>query len=214
MKGKQIMYYILGYAEAETVTLMTRQEFLSIETAEAYLATVHPGYRPFIVQAVNVGKDKNDLQSLACYVTEDDLRAATMDIEKFLEGYTEAALWSSSDWSNVQSDENPDGEINPIPLDENYTVDDISPLTLKLMREDCEAFILANAADLAEYENHSAVTSAFRAGVDFWLSRNGHGAGFFDMGPEAVFERLQQAAREAGEVNLYVGADGMLYTYI
>jgi hypothetical protein len=34
------------------------------------------------------------------------------------------------------------------------------------------------------------------------------------MGPEAVFERLQQAAREAGEVNLYVGADGMLYTYI
>jgi hypothetical protein len=56
MKGKQIMYYILGYAEAETVTLMTRKEFLSIETAEAYLATVHPVYRAFIVQAVKTGE--------------------------------------------------------------------------------------------------------------------------------------------------------------
>jgi uncharacterized protein (TIGR02996 family) len=48
----------------------------------------------------------------------------------------------------------------------------------------------------------------------FWLSRNGHGTGFFDSedmyGPEYA-QHLQDAAGEYGEYGLYVGGDGLIH---
>lgn len=55
-----------------------------------------------------------------------------------------------------------------------------------------------------------------QGGHSFWLSRNGHGAGFFDWSHPALLgeacSRLQDAARVYGTVDLYVGDDGKVYS--
>ena len=90
------------------------------------------------------------------------------------------------------------------PLDANYGLDDISPETLARIISDCEAFQEAHADDIgSELE---------RAGHDFWLTRNGHGAGFWDGDWEDdVGQRLTEASDVFGSVDLYVGDDGLIY---
>ncbi len=50
------------------------------------------------------------------------------------------------------------------------------------------------------------------AGHDFWLTRNGHGAGFWDGDwPEPAATRLTASSKKYGEFNLYLGDDGKIY---
>jgi len=113
------------------------------------------------------------------------------EIDAMLASYVETALWSSTD---------DDGE----PLDANYGVDDIADKALASMRKDVKAFAKANAGDIdGEWE---------QAGHDFWLTRNGHGAGFWDGDwPEPASSRLTAASKAYGESDPYVGDDGNLY---
>ena len=116
-------------------------------------------------------------------------------MDKFLVAYIEAALWSSMDESTPEGGE---------PLDKNYGIGDLAPETLKKMRVDCERFQDENADDILYYE--------MQAGHDFWLTRNGHGAGFWDDGwSKEVGDRLTHACRAYPEVNLYLGDDGLIY---
>lgn len=48
-------------------------------------------------------------------------------------------------------------------------------------------------------------------GHDFWLTRNGHGAGFCARGYGPVGETLSEAARAFRETDLEVGDDGKIY---
>lgn len=94
---------------------------------------------------------------------------------------------------------------------QEYTVDAISPEALDQAANECFLFQAANAADLA-----ICGRDAGEAGHDFWLTRCGHGTGFWDRdfdGPEmeAALERLEEAARKAGNRDLYAGDDGQLY---
>jgi hypothetical protein len=51
-----------------------------------------------------------------------------------------------------------------------------------------------------------------RAGHDFWLTRNGHGAGFWDGDwPEPFATSLTHASKAFGECYFYFGDDGKLY---
>jgi hypothetical protein len=51
-----------------------------------------------------------------------------------------------------------------------------------------------------------------QGGHDFWLTRNGHGAGFWDGDwPEEVGKRLTEASKKYGEVYLYV-QDGKIFS--
>jgi hypothetical protein len=75
----------------------------------------------------------------------------------------------------------------------------------------CRAFQADNAKTLdfayaCDYSEH-------RAGFDYWLSRNGHGTGYFDRDelPDDICEALQHAARLTGEVWAYLGDDGEIY---
>lgn len=124
-----------------------------------------------------------------------------MNIEEFLSAYIEAALWSS-----CGPDEEPHACEN---LDDLFSADDIAPECLASMRADCADFIAAQAVDLCLYvqEKHSAA----EAGHDFWLTRNGHGAGFWDRGLGALGERLTAAAKVYGSCDLYPGDDGKIY---
>lgn len=123
-------------------------------------------------------------------------------LEAFIRQYVRTALWSSCD---------EDGD----PLDEAYGEENIAPAALEEMTGDCEAFV-AEVAPLLE-----RVASEYRAGIlaaaydgaghDFWLTRNGHGAGFWDRGFGDLGEELTRAAKVYGSSDLYVGDDGLLY---
>lgn len=92
---------------------------------------------------------------------------------------------------------------------EEMTFGDLAPATLAAMVEDCKAFQESCAADLeiayaTGYEPN-------QAGIDFWLTRNGHGAGFWDRGLGAVGDRLSDACEPWGSRYAYAGDDGRLY---
>lgn len=72
--------------------------------------------------------------------------------------------------------------------------------------EECGAFYLAHRDDIEDY----GVTDA---GHDLWMTRNGHGVGFWeeDHGTPESCARLDAAAKALGEVNAYVGDDGLAY---
>lgn len=121
--------------------------------------------------------------------------------DAFVQAYMVAALWSSTD-------------ENGEPLDALFSVDDISPATAQKMRSDCEDFIQANAALLDAYctaMKNEQWSGEARAGHDFWLTRCGHGAGFWDRGLGLIGECLSSAAKVYGNVDLYVGDDGQIY---
>ena len=107
--------------------------------------------------------------------------------------YLICALWSSTDadWE---------------PLDAVYSIDDIAPQTLKQMENEVSDFIESNEDLLIE-----SGQSDEQIGHDFWLTRNGHGDGFWGRGLGAVGDELTKASKPYGEVCLYVGDDGLIY---
>jgi len=125
-------------------------------------------------------------------------------LDPFFRAYVECALWSTNDEATPSGGE---------PLDGNYDISDIAQETLLKMIDDCRRFQEANAADLALYV-HPEWTAAELGGHDFWLTRNHHGAGFWDRDclPEDAGQRLTDAAHGFGECDLYVGDDGMIYS--
>lgn len=125
---------------------------------------------------------------------------ATLDV--FTRAYIECALWSS-----VSDDE---GGISA-----SHTVDDLAPETRATMCADCAAF--QKAADSTLYALWDAGigqgTLYASAGQDFWLTRNGHGAGFWDGDwPEPQATQLDALAQTFPNVDLYVGDDRRIYS--
>jgi len=68
------------------------------------------------------------------------------------------------------------------------------------IRGDCRDFVTANWADLASLDPE-------QCGHDFALTRNGHGAGFWDRGLGERGERLSKAAKVYGESSGWYDAD-------
>lgn len=115
-------------------------------------------------------------------------------VEKAQRAYVEAALWSSL---------GDDGE----PLDAAYDADDISPDARESMDSDVYDFLnlcWREGLDLSPIEPE-------QIGHDFWLTRNHHGAGFWDRGLGELGERLTALAHSYGDSDLYVGDDGRIY---
>jgi hypothetical protein len=116
-------------------------------------------------------------------------------MDAFTRCYIATALWSSVDNTDDQGGE---------PLDANYSPDDLAPETLASMIEDCRAFQRDHNEDIA--------LDLERAGHDFWLTRNHHGAGFWDGDwPHDVGRRLTAASHAYDSVDLYIGDDGLIY---
>ena len=113
--------------------------------------------------------------------------------DEFTKGYIQCAAWSST-----AEDGTPMDEID----------NDPDPAVTK-MTADCTRFQSENAALL---EQASEYQSATRQGHDFWLTRNGHGAGFWDGDyPKELGDALTKASKVFGEYDLYIGDDGKIY---
>ena len=112
-------------------------------------------------------------------------------LDSFTRQYIETALWSSTD-ENME------------PLDKNFSIDDIDSATLETMIEDCKRFQI-------DYSDWLGENDSEKAGQDFWLTRNGHGAGFWAGEWPINGELLTKWSKMFGEFNLYVGDNGKLF---
>jgi hypothetical protein len=111
--------------------------------------------------------------------------------------YVQAALWSTNDESD---------ESGGKPMDANHSEEHLSRPTRAKMKADWMAFSSEHSDMVAKY-GHEQVAH------DFWLTRNGHGAGFWDGGyEEADGKKLTASAKKFGEHNLYVGDDKKIYS--
>lgn len=120
-------------------------------------------------------------------------------LDTFTRAYIECALWSSTD--------NADPETGGEPLDKNYDIEDITRETLEHMIKDCADFQQANTGLL------ESAGDASQNGHDFWLTRNGHGAGFWGRGyRKYVGDTLSDASKAYGCFDLYVGDDDKIYS--
>jgi hypothetical protein len=125
-----------------------------------------------------------------------------MNLDTFTTAYIEATLWSSTDNADDSGGE---------PLDKNYGVEDIAEESLAKMVADCRKF-QDEQGHLFEESRAPKTPDDVHAGHDFWLTRNGHGAGFWDGDwREPAATRLTEASKSFGSCDLYVGDDGKVY---
>jgi len=128
--------------------------------------------------------------------------------DEFTRAYIAAALWSTQD----DSDPETGGDF----LDLNYGIEDVAPESLLSIAIDCALFQLdyGVAIDSVERVRGALCGNRESAGHDFWLTRCGHGAGFWDgdwVEPAATI--LTDASTAAGESVPYVGLGGAIHLY-
>lgn len=106
-----------------------------------------------------------------------------MSFETFFDAYIECALWSSCD----DSDE---------PLDSGEYM--LTKAAFATLRREAKDFYRANEPLWRDIWDDA------QAGHDFWLTRNGHGAGFWDRGHGELGALLSTASKAYGTCDLYV----------
>jgi hypothetical protein len=138
-----------------------------------------------------------------------------------LESYVQTALWSSTDDDDQ-------------PLDNGRDIDDLAPITKLTMERELNQFfklleltqVIDPALSQGELQDglakgYSCTQSLYdvvteftddeHIAHDFWLTRNHHGAGFWDGDYGAYGDQLTAIAQTFSEVGLYIGDDGLIY---
>ena len=112
---------------------------------------------------------------------------ASPEVVEILDSYLEAALWTDEEeigHANIHSDVNVDSRIDAYKDVVNF---------------------MNQAGELINGLEPSQV------GHDLWLTRNGHGAGFWDRGLGDVGENLSNIARSMGGKSVYRGDNEEIY---
>jgi hypothetical protein len=123
-----------------------------------------------------------------------------MTLPEMVRDYLACALFAENDQS--------DPETGGDPLDRNYGIIDFAPEALAQAKADCWAFLRKAAPMLRPLLDRGLLKSV---GHDLWLTRNGHGAGFWDRGyPKEVGDALTKIAHDMGQEVPEV-ADGKIY---
>ena len=158
----------------------------------------------------------------------DGLHLSDNELNEILKGYLESAIWTEEErlGDENQSDVDTSGyddeegetdaeknfmaimrdklEANPITT---FTRENIDYDSLIQAYQDIKIFI--NSAGALAISEALQENDKFQLGMDIWLTRNGHGAGFFDHSYEHETE-LMNAAQNLKEVDLYIGDDNKL----
>jgi len=144
--------------------------------------------------------------------------AEHLDLDDFVEDYLLTALWAETVLLPCGEDEIVDGcmdvdENHPLhevyecePLDKYFQVTDFDADARALARTDCERFLgMIDSAGLLE--------RALECGDiahNFWLTRNGHGAGFWDGDFADIGDELSDIAKDFGDCTVLTNDDGSL----
>lgn len=116
-----------------------------------------------------------------------------LNINEIVKHYLYAALWTAELDSKHDADDFGFGE-------QYYeAVRDIGDFLNKAVRF------------LGPYEEHFGKETESQLGHDFWLSRNGHGAGFFDHSLGGSEQELQKIARAFSERYVFESEAGNVF---
>ena len=121
---------------------------------------------------------------------------ASESMQAFYQSFAVTLLWAHTDEQ--------DGH-----LDDRYTPAHFTEQTAAGLRAECDRFVQANLVDLTAVSGVKGYSWEL-AGHDFALSRNGHGAGYFDRDLGEAGARLQAASEAFGRAEAYVGDDGLI----
>lgn len=129
--------------------------------------------------------------------------------ESFVSGYLEALFFTECEPGTTRATHDPENQSS---LPGDVDADDIGEQQMLLIRRDCRAFV-ARARSPLETATRQPGYSWERAGHDFWLTRNRHGAGFWDRDelPQRTRAALTSWAHAMAEVSAYLGDDGKVY---
>lgn len=112
--------------------------------------------------------------------------------DKFVTGYASAMFFTNGDTGD-------EGRLNRLGTKR------LTRAARKAIQADCDDFRALVAADLEAA--YARGYSEEQAGVDFWFTRQGHGAGYWDRGEleaNGLGARLSRDARSMGECHVYV----------
>lgn len=120
------------------------------------------------------------------------------NLEIFIQAYIQCSLWATT------------GEENGDSLDQHFNVFDVTDSARKQVESECKDFL--KREDVSSIAEKWGREEYKRAGHNFFLTRNHHGAGFWDSDwPEHDGDILTKASDEAGSSEPYVGDDGRIY---
>ncbi len=145
-------------------------------------------------------------------------RETWQTLDAFTQGYVEAAMWTLTDtWYECDDcdfeSRNPDvhsevcSSCGGTIRERNHSADhlglhNVSEEALREAIKDCAAFQESYRADLDEASDEDKSRDDAAHGHDFWLTRNGHGAGFWDHRVDRAIRDLYQDAKAAGHYAL------------
>lgn len=153
-------------------------------------------------------------------------------LQHIMKGYITAAIWTEEERLKEESGQSFEQEYDEMDATdfENTELDHLVKIQANMNNQSFDSFSENNidADSLIQAYNdiktfisnvnpefiHIAIKEqgAERLGHDIWLTRNHHGAGFFDHSYDYDMEQaLTKAAQELKEVNLYIGDDYMLH---
>ena len=114
-----------------------------------------------------------------------------------------------------------ESDIYGEPLEDNYSIADFDEESLKKLYSEYQQFIAIAEEKITEKigENWDCIDDFYdvqqpalnQTEHDYVLTRNRHGAGFWDGDYQEHGDALTALARPYGEVNLYLGDDGRIY---
>lgn len=193
--GDGELFYQFGQTN-DSMAYRSDQEFLEkfLPAIERTLKTVQIQKERHVEEyGGEFDKDLAELTQLRDFV------AGLLEFDEFTRSYIECAIWTSED--------NRD-ETGNTRMDAAFTAADLAPDAKAEIIRECKDFQQANA------EHLSVRNAESRAGHDFWLTRNRHGAGFWDGDwPEPQATILTSMAKAYGECFLYVGDDNKIHVH-
>lgn len=119
-------------------------------------------------------------------------------LNAFISAYITAMLWSTPGTT-------PDGEEL-----ESLEALELAPETVQRVVTECTGFY-TTAFKVLSHLDESGLHSFELSGHDFWLTRNGHGVGFWDRGLGNAGDYLTALSQQAGEQYPYIGDDNLIY---
>ena len=129
-----------------------------------------------------------------------------MDVTTVVDGYLECALWTAS-CNGMADHDDCRGEDCDTSLDEVEGLE-LSADAVRQATEDVTGFLETVTEDRPTVLDGMDVSMV---GHDFYLTRCGHGAGFWDRGLGERGDYLTYWAKTFGSADFYVGDDGLIY---
>lgn len=120
------------------------------------------------------------------------------EAREFIRQYLVTALWSSHDYRSEPDSDSYDPDAGEC-MDDSYEPDDLLPACRAEVRADVFSFI--RQCNDAGIDLRAVSPDLDQHAHDLWLTRCGHGAGFWDRGYGSVGDKLSDIARMMGNLD-------------